>query len=246
MAQNVSLIIPTLNEQTMLPRLLNSIGAQKYEARIQVIVVDGGSSDKTVEQARQLKSKLDDLEIIETQRGLSRQRNMGASRAKYPHIIFVDADSTLPPSFLKRLYSNKKASSNKPYVSIPLLLPDKLNFLDYVFAASGYLFFLRHKFSNPIVTGMCLITTKSNHDIVGGFDEKAIYGEDIQYGIESFQKGAKYHIFMRAHLFTSARRGRELGRVKVGRTWLAWYRSVIKDGTVPDKADYDYKFGHFK
>ncbi len=246
MAQNVSIIIPTLNEESALPRLLNSLTRQSYSAKIQIIVVDGGSSDQTVELARGYRSKLDDLHIIQTSKGLPHQRNLGASKAKYHHLIFIDADSSLSKKFLHCLYSSRQASSNEPYIGMPLILPDRFDLLDYVFAAAAYTVFMATRFTAPIVTGMCIVTTRANHKSVGGFDERAVYADDIQYGIESYRRGARYHLFFRARAFSSARRGRELGRTKVGMIWVSWYRSIIKNGPITDKEAYDYKFGHFK
>jgi len=246
MAQNVSVIIPTLNEQTFLPKLLASLAAQRYEAKLQIIVVDGGSSDKTLEVAKAFKGKIDDLEIITSARGLSHQRNVGASKSKYSHLVFLDADVVLAPKFLQKLYGSKNALSTKPYIGIPLILPDRLNLLDYCFTMGAYIFFLLNRFTHPIVTGMCLVTTQENHKQVGGFNERAAYAEDIQYGLDSAKKGARYHVFLNAHVFASARRGRELGRVKLARIWLGWYHSIIKHGAVTDKSLYDYKYGRFQ
>src|SRR3990172_1161417 len=92
-----SVIIPTLNEQKFLPNLLTSLSEQSYRD-FEVIIVDGGSEDKTVVRARSYKKKLPSLTIIEhARRGVSAQRNEGAASARGEWLVFIDADSILMP-----------------------------------------------------------------------------------------------------------------------------------------------------
>src|ERR1700733_10407118 len=103
MIHELSIIIPCLNEQAYLPRLLESIAAQTYDGKLQVIVVDGHSDDKTVASAHKYAQRLDDLLVVEAERNVGHQRNVGAKHAKYEHLLFLDADVVLPPDLLARL-----------------------------------------------------------------------------------------------------------------------------------------------
>jgi rSAM/selenodomain-associated transferase 2 len=86
----ISVIIPTLNEAANIRQLLSSLAGARAGGA-EVIVVDGGSSDATVELA----SPLADA-VISSPRGRSNQMNAGAARAHGSIFWFVHADSHLP------------------------------------------------------------------------------------------------------------------------------------------------------
>lgn len=89
----VSVIVPTLNEATMMRDLAASLGRLRGE--FEVIVCDGGSADATVEMARQC-----GLRVIEAPRGRGLQMNAGAKLAKGETLLFLHADTRLPESAL--------------------------------------------------------------------------------------------------------------------------------------------------
>ncbi|MGC1177409.1 MAG: glycosyltransferase [Candidatus Saccharimonadales bacterium] len=240
MSSNFSIIIPTLNEERALPRLLESIAAQSFAGELEVIVVDGESTDSTRDVTLAYKKSISNLSVITTHRGLSHQRNFGASKAQHDYLVFIDADSVLSREFLARL--SKQLDRTTDVIALPLILPYKGSPLDYIFTLGAYVFFMLARFTGPVVTGMCLITSKAIHQRIGGFDEKAVYAEDIEYGLRSFRQGATYHIYCRARLFGSTRRGRKLGRLKLGSTWLKWYFDTWRHGPITDRSKYNYKY----
>jgi len=92
----ISLIIPALNEADSLPYVLRAIPwAQVFE----VLVVDGGSRDGTVQQARSNGARV----IIETRRGYGRACARGSSAARGQVLVFMDADGADDPGELPRL-----------------------------------------------------------------------------------------------------------------------------------------------
>ncbi len=97
-----TIIIPTLNEEKYLPQLLQDLAKQSYDG-FTVIVVDGGSTDETVQLAQQFAPQLT-LQIIRAhKKGVSHQRNLGGKAAQSPWIVFMDADNRLPAYFLDGL-----------------------------------------------------------------------------------------------------------------------------------------------
>lgn len=95
-----SIVIPTLNESKYLPKLLQDLTDQSFKD-FEVIVVDGGSRDKTIELAKTFDTKLK-LSIYTSPRAhVCTQRNLGASHAKTNILIFSDADNRLPSYFLQ-------------------------------------------------------------------------------------------------------------------------------------------------
>lgn len=86
----LSIIIPTLNEEHSLGGTLASFSGHGFE----VIVVDGGSEDGTVEIARQHNSV-----VLISNRGRGIQQHTGASHAGGDVLLFLHADTSLPRGF---------------------------------------------------------------------------------------------------------------------------------------------------
>jgi rSAM/selenodomain-associated transferase 2 len=86
---NVSVIIPVLNEEQTIGATLRAlIPLQPHE----IIVVDGGSGDRTCEIAEEF-----GLQVLRSERGRARQMNNGARHASGDALLFLHADTKLPP-----------------------------------------------------------------------------------------------------------------------------------------------------
>lgn len=88
---NLSVIIPTLNEASALPGLLEDLH-QLGEPRCEVLVADAGSSDHTVSAALAHQAR-----IVPGPRGRARQLNAGARSARGAWLLFLHADSRVGP-----------------------------------------------------------------------------------------------------------------------------------------------------
>jgi rSAM/selenodomain-associated transferase 2/rSAM/selenodomain-associated transferase 1 len=87
----VSIIIPTLNEAALIGRTIRSV----LRPGVEVIVADGGSTDGT----REIATASGAL-VIEAPSGRGSQLNAGAARARGSVLLFVHADTLLPPDYL--------------------------------------------------------------------------------------------------------------------------------------------------
>jgi len=87
----MSVVIPTLNEEEHLEATLDSV---TREPDIEVIVVDGGSSDRTAGVALARGARL-----LTTTAQRARQMNAGAAAASAPVLLFLHGDTRLPPGF---------------------------------------------------------------------------------------------------------------------------------------------------
>lgn len=99
----ISLVIPVRNEEESLARLVSSIRAQTRPPD-EVILVDGGSTDRTVELARAWAADDERFRVVEAgPASPGRGRNVGAGEARYPWLAFTDAGIGLEPDWLERL-----------------------------------------------------------------------------------------------------------------------------------------------
>jgi rSAM/selenodomain-associated transferase 2 len=90
----ISIIIPTFNEQDNIVNLLQSI-YNGIAQDLEVIVVDGGSADQTVDRVAGYKQ----VKLIKSDKCRAIQMNTGARLSTYDVLFFVHADSQLPPGW---------------------------------------------------------------------------------------------------------------------------------------------------
>jgi glycosyltransferase involved in cell wall biosynthesis len=100
----VSVIIPTFNSENFISDAIDSVMAQNY-SQIEIIVVDDGSTDRTVPVARQkLQSQLLNWRVLElgSNMGPSAARNAGLRAASGSWVQFLDSDDLLMPGKINR------------------------------------------------------------------------------------------------------------------------------------------------
>ena len=102
---SVTVIVPVRNgEQTIQP-LLESLQKLDYDqAKVEVIVVDGNSKDKTREIVKKYPVKL----VIENKKGINLARNMGIKNSNGEIIAFTDSDCIVPPNWITKIVENFK------------------------------------------------------------------------------------------------------------------------------------------
>lgn len=97
----LTIIIPSYNAETFLPRCLDSIMSQDFDD-FEVIVIDDGSTDGTAAILK--RRKADNLRIIsQANRGMATARNRGLDKATGEYVMFVDSDDRLCPNALATL-----------------------------------------------------------------------------------------------------------------------------------------------
>lgn len=102
----ISIIIPVLNEATIIKKTL---GQLTQYSEIEIIVVDGGSQDDTVAIAKSSANIVKVMTVIG--KGRAGQMNAGANLAQSDILLFLHADTQLPANFIdlvtKTLKQNK-------------------------------------------------------------------------------------------------------------------------------------------
>lgn len=96
-----SVIIPLYNKAPYVAKAIESVLGQTYRD-FEVIVIDDGSTDQSLEVAKTFENKLITI-VSQSNSGVSTARNNGVKLAKYPYICFLDADDWWHPTFLEEM-----------------------------------------------------------------------------------------------------------------------------------------------
>lgn len=202
----ISVVIPTLDAEQDLPATLGALIPAAVEGLVrEVIVVDGGSRDRTLTVAENT-----GVEILETAPGRGRQLRAGAKRARHPWVLFLHADTELAPGwstvaahFMEKVDSGRLAPAAAAF---KFRLQDegwKPRALEAAVA-------LRCSLLSMPYGDQGLLIPRSLYEEVGGFTEQPLM-EDVDL---VRRLGRRRIRMLRADATTSARRYRSEGYLK--------------------------------
>lgn len=236
----ISFIIPTLNEEKVIEKLLNNlreIKTFKYE----IIVSDGSSTDKTVELSKKIADKVVTHNQAKGRQTIGQGRNAGAKEAKGEFIVFLDADVYLfnPDEFFERALSN--FNKNPKLVGLGGWLRvfkemetwgDRIGYNIF----SNWTFY----FNNNILKtgGNCGefgMIKKSAFDAIGGYSKVLVAGEDF----DLFFRLAKYGEVLtdsKLLVYHTGRRPHKIGWPKLLWIWNKefWYVKFFHKSSVKE------------
>lgn len=214
-ATDISVIVPTLNEGKYLPSCLSSLSNQSWPGRYQIIVVDGGSTDRTVEVARKYADKV----LVEPGKRVGAARNIGAKESDGDILAFIDADTCAGRNWLSAI-DRVLQDSETLGVTGPTL-PYEANTLDTITYTFWTIYLQRMLLSlgMPHVIGFNCAYRKDPFLRAGGFDENTVTSEDIQLARRMSKQG---RIVFEKEMFalTSPRRFRTYGHAYIAGLYL--------------------------
>lgn len=110
MNYEVAIIIPTLNEERFISRCLNSIIKQTYEfEKMDVMIIDGGSNDKTKDIVAKYQKSHQNIRFIENKKKIqSVAFNIGIKNSTAPYIIRLDAHAEYDSEYIYLCIKNLK------------------------------------------------------------------------------------------------------------------------------------------
>ncbi len=176
----ISIVIPTLNAEATLGKCLDAALAQTFSG-IEIIVVDGGSTDRTVEIAQERSCR---VIVDDAAPGPAHGRNRGVAETTGKIILFVDADVVLAPDAAARVVDDlatdpDAAGVNGVYEQEPA--NDPASPFDRYMALRKFCNFSGFRTFTHITTA-CGAIRRSVFDEVGGFDVRFVEMEDIELG----------------------------------------------------------------
>lgn len=172
-AEGISFIVPTFNEEKYIERCLRAIVDEiaLSDAPCEIIVVDNLSQDKTLEIA----SKFDvSIYKCDSQGNPSSTRNLGAKKSKYSILSFVDGDCLITKNWISRLINHYKAHHNGAYGG-PVLSPADGNWIERSWAPTVV---QSYTLKNVSLAGGNFSICRSLFFELNGFDESLITAED--------------------------------------------------------------------
>lgn len=189
----ISIIMPVLNEGKILHKTLSSI---EINTNIELIIVDGGSSDNTLEIAREFT----DIIII-SNRGRGIQLSKGAQRASGDILFFLHADAIPPKNFYELIVGAIHGLPLKNVIAGSFMLRIKSNGLAFRIIEAAV--FIRSMLTSIPYGDQGLFMTKSVYQKIGGFNPYPLM-EDIDIA-KRLKKYGRI-VFLRELMTVSPRR----------------------------------------
>lgn len=222
-----SIIIPTYNEEKCIEMLLRSLRRQTFSSeRVEVIIVDNGSLDKTIHRIKAYSQRYSRPIIHlskESNKHVSSARNKGAKIAKGEFLVFLDADNIVHEEFLEEIY-NFILKGYKAGTICTLALED---------SSKGHILFLlleciKILCNKPFGKNFC------SRDIfrrVGGYNETISIGTNVDFLTRvkkylAMEKKSLAHI--QKPIYASLRRFENSGYGEVLFKWFCGYIGIRK------------------
>lgn len=223
---NISIIIPTLNEEIYIRSLLIFLGNHQYSAKFEIIVVDGGSTDKTLYSI----SDIDGVKVIQSDVA-SRpvQLNIGANAAANDIFYFVHADARPPNSFYEDIRESLKSHKIGGY---------RCKFDSNHFLLKINAFFTRFPMMWCRGGDQTLFITRSFFEELGGYDERFCVMEDFDL-LKRAMEHTAYHVIPK-NVLVSSRKYVHNNYLKVQLANLKAFR-MFKQGEEPGEIRKYYK-----
>lgn len=173
----LSVIIPVLNEAKTIGRLLEFLLENAGSKDVEIIVVDGNSSDETPEIVSNYPVRL-----LQSPQGRAVQMNVGAREAKGEILYFVHADTLPPASFYEDLVSQIKLG----YI---------IGCYRFKFESSQVLLKINSwftRFDKMWLRGgdQTLFVLKTVFETLGGYDEQFVIMEEYDFIFRAKKLGA--------------------------------------------------------
>ena len=191
----ISIIIPFYNSEKTIRKCILSILNSNFNEKFEIIVIDDGSTDKSLEIINDLNIKI----LSQKNKGAGAARNRGAKKTQSNLLLFVDSDVIFYKNTLKQIYKSmtddidyisvrySKTPMNHKWINKYKALADYFYLYDFLFSKSQK----KNPIKNVILSGGVECYNKNVFFELGGFDEQ-IKGASIERE-KLFSKLTKNH-----------------------------------------------------
>ena len=239
-APALSVIIPAINEEKLLPGILEQFTPElRMKHDLELIVSDGGSTDRTLEIARAVADV-----VVENTSGqkqtISIGRNMGARHARGKVLVFLNADTRVkdPDRFLTEVAIQVRPPEVAAVTCRVGVYPSEERRIDRAYHGFyNWFFSMMNRVGMAMGRGECHVMRREVFETVKGYAGDIVAGED-------------YDMFRRLHalgrvrflhdlqVYESPRRFRRYGYLRVTASWFLNFlsvfllrRSILRDWT---------------
>jgi glycosyltransferase involved in cell wall biosynthesis len=224
-----TVVVPTLNEEKLLGRMLAQFTPElKRRFDLEVVVSDGGSTDRTLEIARASADRvvLNDEGVRQT---ISIGKNRGAAQARGEVLVFLPADTLLqePAAFLEAVL---RAASDPAVAAVTCSVrvnpPEETRADRLYHGFYNWFFVMMNRVGMGMGRGECHVMRAEVFARAGGYAEKIAAGED--YDLFSRLKQLGSIVFLRdVWVYESPRRYRKLGYLRITAIWFTNFLSIF-------------------
>ncbi|MBW4028835.1 MAG: glycosyltransferase [Acidobacteria bacterium] len=174
----VSIIIPALNEERHIQSCLASVAALEVPSHaLEVLLVDNGSTDRTLELAKGFSESLNLTILQKSGVRISALRNQGALHSSGQIFAFLDADCLVSPHWLGDLIALQEKLSEIGVLGAPYNIPAQSSWVARVWEQAHTKSDLSHV---RYIPGGGMLMRRAVFDAVGGFDESIETNEDSE------------------------------------------------------------------
>lgn len=182
----ISVIIPALNEQEVIGRCLESLQHLDYSPNeFEVILVDNGSKDSTVETAKACAGELNLVTLTRKEGRVTEMRNLGVVSARGEFLAFLDADCLVPREWL-RIATERLSTESAGVLGGHCGVPENSSWVPRVWYSDRQ---FRKQGAVSYLPGANLFVSRANFLKIGGFDESLETNEDCELCERARRKG---------------------------------------------------------
>ena len=192
----LSIVIPTYNAEDTIHELLEALEAQECSYPWEVIIINNGSTDNTVETVQAYCDRFKNIQLYsaDQKQGCAYARNRGVEYCSGDYILFCDSDDVVGENWLAGM---AEAFLKHDFIACRWEV-ERLNDESLVRSrgegqTEGLMHFTVAEYL-PFASGGTIGIKKSIHEMIGGFDESFKYLQDVDYCWRVQLEGIDLHL----------------------------------------------------